>query len=77
MTEVRVELTESRGSRPRRFACLRTWPCYWNPVCLKWRVQESHLAVEAYEAPMSTRPPAMMIVHKVAGPGIEPGGPAL
>jgi len=30
-------------------------------VLRKKRVQESHLAVEAYEAPMSTRPPAMLI----------------
>jgi hypothetical protein len=27
VTGVRIELTKSRGSRPRRFSCLRTRPC--------------------------------------------------
>ena len=44
------------------------------PICVpgrKWRVRESHPAVQAYETRLSLRPPA------VAGPGIEPGAPAL
>ena len=44
------------------------------PVCVpgrKWRVRELHPAVQAYETRLSLRPPA------VAGPGIEPGAPAL
>ena len=53
---------QARGSRPRRYANLRT---------RSWRVRGSHPAVQAYEARMSTGPPA------VAGPGIEPGGPVL
>jgi len=58
MTEMGIEPTESRGSRPRRFSCLRTRPLAadWK---YKWRVRESHPAVEAYEAPMGTGPPAM------------------
>ena len=47
------------------------------PVCvlgLKWRVRGSHPAVRAYEAPMSTGPPAAC---QVAGPGIEPGSSGL
>ena len=55
VTEVGVEPTESRGSRPRRFSCLRT-----RPLCRfgKWRVRESHPAVKAYEAPKGTGAPA-------------------
>ena len=49
VTEVGVEPTESRGSRPRRFASLRT---------RSWRVRGSHPAVQAYEARLSTGPPA-------------------
>ena len=60
MVETGVEPAKSLGSRPSRFSGLRTQP-------YKWRVQESHLAVRAYEAQMSTSPPA------VASPGIEPG----
>ncbi len=44
------------------------------PVCVlgrKWRVRGSHPAIQAYEARMSTGPPA------VAGPGIEPGSSGL
>ena len=51
VVETGVEPAESLGSRPSRFSCLRTQP-------YKWRVQESHLAVRAYEAQMSTSPPA-------------------
>jgi hypothetical protein len=43
---------------------------------VKERVRELHPSVEAYEAPVSTGPPAQLF-RKVAGPGIEPGGPAL
>ena len=50
VTEAGVEPAKSRGSRPRRFACLRTRP---------WRVRVSHPAVGTYEAPLSTGPPAM------------------
>ena len=42
----------------------------------KWRVRGLHPTVVAYEASMSTGPPALLFL-KVAGPGIEPGGPAL
>lgn len=50
---VGVEPTPSRGSRPRRFACLRTRP---DPV--EWQVRESHPTRGAYEAPLGTGPPA-------------------
>jgi hypothetical protein len=36
----------------------------------------SHLAVGAYEAPLGAGPPAS-ILNQVAGPGIDPGIPAL
>jgi len=62
VTEVGVEPTKSRGSRPRRFANLRT---------RSWRVRGSHPACGAYDTPLGTGPPA------VAGPGIEPGAPAV
>jgi len=39
-----------------------------------WPVQVSHLAVGAYEAPLGAGPPASFVI---AGPGLEPGGPAL
>ena len=42
VVETGVEPAESLGSRPSRFSGLRTQP-------YKWRVQESHLAVRAYE----------------------------
>jgi hypothetical protein len=61
VTEAGFEPAKSRGSRPRRFASLRTRP---------WRVRVSHPAGGAYEAPLSTGPPA------VAGPGNDPGTPA-
>jgi hypothetical protein len=51
VTEVGVEPTKSPRSRPDRFACLRT-------RSVKWRVRGSHPAVQAYEARMSTGPPA-------------------
>ena len=51
VVETGVEPAKSLGSRPSRFSGLRTQP-------YKWRVQESHLAVRAYEAQMSTSPPA-------------------
>ena len=58
------------ASRPGRFA----------GVCVlgrsKWPVQVSHLAVGAYEAPLGAGPPAS-IVNQIAGPGIDPGIPAL
>ena len=44
-------IQKTQCSRPSRFSGLRTRP-------YKWRVQESHLAVRAYEAQMSTSPPA-------------------
>ena len=70
VTEVGVEPTESPGSRPGRFA----------GVCVlgrsKWPVQVSHLAVGAYEAPLGAGPPAS-IINQIAGPGIDPGIPAL
>ena len=45
--EVGVEPTNSSGSRPDRFASLRTRPCCW------WRVRELHPTSEAHEAPRS------------------------
>ena len=51
VVETGVEPAKSLGSRPSRFSGLRTQP-------YRWRVQESHLAVRAYEAQMSTSPPA-------------------
>ena len=46
---------------------------------LKWRVRELHPAGEAYETPLSTGPPASdsLLNFQFAGPGIEPGRPAL
>jgi hypothetical protein len=49
VTEAGVEPAKSPGSRPGRSACLRTRP---------WRVRGLHPAVQAYEARMSTGPPA-------------------
>ncbi len=62
VTGTGVEPAKSRGSRRRRFSCLRT---------RSWRVRGSHPAVPAYEAGLDSGPPA------VAGPGIEPGKPAV
>ncbi len=62
VTGTGVEPAKSRGSRPRRFSSLRT---------RSWRVRGSHPAVPAYEAGLSTGPPAASF--QVAGPGIEPG----
>ena len=59
---VGIEPTKSQGSRPCRFANLRTRPC-------KWRVRGLHPAFQAYET--------LELASKVAGPGIEPGTPAL
>ncbi len=47
--EAGVEPAKSPGSRPGRFACLRTRP---------WRVRVSHLAGEAHETSLSAGPPA-------------------
>ena len=52
LTEVGVEPTESPGSRPGRFSDLRTRP-------IQSRVRGSHPASQAYEARLSTGPPAM------------------
>ena len=49
VTEAGVEPAKSRGSRPRRFASLRTRP---------WRIRESHPAGGAHETPLSTGPSA-------------------
>lgn len=49
VTGTGVEPAKSRGSRPRRFSCLRT---------RSWRVRELHPAIQAYEARLSLRPPA-------------------
>ena len=46
--EVGVEPTKSPGSRPDRFASLRTRPCWW------WRVRELHPTSEAHEASWSS-----------------------
>lgn len=51
VVETGVEPAESLGSRPSRFSGLRTQPN-------RWRVQESHLAVRAYEAQLSAGSPA-------------------
>ena len=51
VVETGVEPAKSLGSRPSRFSGLRTQPN-------KWRVQESHLAVRAYEAQLSAGSPA-------------------
>ena len=62
MTEVGVEPTKSPGSRPGRFANLRTRP---NGIEIsharKLPVQVSHLAVEAYEASLGAGPPASIV----------------
>lgn len=59
VTGVRVELTKSRGSRPRRFTSLRTRPlrraC---PSRAKLQARVSHPTVRAYEAQLSTCSPA-------------------
>lgn len=54
-----VEPTNSPGSRPGRFSSLRTRPEFRS----EWPVQVSHLAVGAYETPLSSGPPAMY--HRV------------
>jgi hypothetical protein len=54
LTGVRVELTESQGSRPCRFAKLRTRPnSAPAPCALKLQVWGSHPTCRAYEAPLS------------------------
>jgi hypothetical protein len=59
VTGVRVELTESRGSRPRRFTSLRTRPCGRAcPSRAKLQARVSHPTVRAYEAQLSTCSPA-------------------
>ena len=67
VTEVGVEPTGTRLSTSPLFQ-------FAYPV-IKWRVRGSHPAVQAYEARLSTGPPAACF--QVAGPGIEPGAPAL
>jgi len=64
VVEVGVEPTESSGSRPDRFAELRTR--LRSRTCLlvheqrKLQARESHPAVQAYEAPLDTSPPAKL-----------------
>jgi hypothetical protein len=65
VVETGVEPAESLGSRPSRFSCLRTQP-------YKWRVQDSHLAVRAYEACRCALS-YIFFWPQVASPGIEPG----
>ena len=60
-------ISDRGGSRTHRHEALDLAAM---PICVpghKWRVRGSHPAVQAYEARLSTGPPA------VAGPGIEPG----
>ena len=52
VTRVGVEPTKSPRPQRDRFTCLRTWSFR------KWRVRGLHPAVPAYEARMSTGPPA-------------------
>ena len=52
VTRVGVEPTKSPRPQRDRFTGLRTWSFR------KWRVRGSHPAVQAYEARMSTGPPA-------------------
>ncbi len=62
MTEVGVEPTKSPGSRPGRFANLRTRPNdFIVPQQDKLPVQVSHLAVEAYETSLGAGPPASIV----------------
>ncbi len=56
VTEVGVEPTKSSGSRPDRFASLRT-----QSYC-KWRVRGSHPTGKAYETSLSTGSPALIFV---------------
>ena len=67
VTEVGVEPTRTRPSTSPLCQGLRTRP-------VKWPVQVSHLAVGAYEAPLGSGPPASFVI---AGPGNDPGEPAL
>ena len=62
VTEVGLEPTGTR---------LSTSPLCQFAYPVVRRVRESHPAVQAYETRLSLRPPA------VAGPGIEPGAPAV
>ena len=76
MTEVGVEPTHSPGSRPGRFANLRTRPSSLDVSHAgKWPVQVSHLAVEAYETSLGAGPRRQLFV--IADPGNDPGIPAL
>jgi hypothetical protein len=68
VTEAGVEPAKSRGSRPRRFACLRTRP---------WRVRELHPAVQAYEARLGAGPPAVKLQAPVSNRAHRPYGSQL
>jgi hypothetical protein len=79
-----IVVSDRGRNRTCKFATLRAptgmdagWSVTALPVCVlgrKWRVRGSHPAVQAYEARMSTGPPA---VSQVAGPGIEPDSSGL
>jgi hypothetical protein len=77
VTRVGVEPTKSRGSRPRRFACLRTRPSASSGSGSRTP------AVQAYEARMSTGPPASCRSRYRAGqvglmkPNWAPAAPAI
>src|SRR6185369_9013165 len=59
VTGVRVELTKSRGSRPRRFTSLRTRSYRRaRPSRAKLQARVLHPTVRAYEAQLSAGSPA-------------------
>ena len=68
VTEAGVEPAKSRGSRPRRFACLRTRP---------WRVRVLLPAVQANEARLGTGPPAVKLQAPVSNRAHRPYGSQL
>ena len=68
VTEAGVEPAKSRGSRPRRFACLRTRP---------WRVRVSIPAVQAHEARLGAGPPAIKLQAPVSSRAHRPYGSQL
>ena len=68
VTEAGVEPAKSRGSRPRRFACLRTRP---------WRVRVSLPAVQAHEARLGAGPPAIKLQAPVSNRAHRPYGSQL
>ena len=62
VTEGGSRTHKSSGSRPDRFASLRTRVVVAGQgVAFKWRVRVSHPAVQAYEARLSTGSPALML----------------